>query len=94
VLITDKNNSNADQIHIYPNPAINVINLDVTAKAQGNTSYDIVVTNSSGFTIKQATSSQASWQSGVSDLLPGTYLVKVINNKDKSLVGQSKFVKL
>jgi hypothetical protein len=95
VFITDKNNRNADnKIHVYPNPAINVINLDVTAKAQGNTSYDIIVTNSSGFTIKQATSSQASWQSGVSDLLPGTYLIKVVNTKDKSLVGQSKFVKL
>jgi hypothetical protein len=95
VLITGKNNSNAaDQIHVYPNPAINVINLDITAKGQGKASYDIVVTNSTGFVIKQATSSQASWQSGVSDLLPGTYLVKVINTKDKSLVGQSKFVKL
>jgi hypothetical protein len=94
VLIDGKNNSNADQIHVYPNPAINVINMDITAKTQGNTSYDIIVTNSSGFTIKQATSSQASWQSGVSDLLPGTYLIKVVNTKDKSLVGQSKFVKL
>src|SRR5437879_13883958 len=57
-------NGNSDKIHLYPNPAINVISLDITEKAQGKTSYAITVSNSTGFIIKQATSSQASWQSG------------------------------
>jgi hypothetical protein len=86
--------SNAGNIHVYPNPAIHTINLDVVAKTDAKASYDIVVTNSSGVAVKQATSAQTSWQSGISNLMPGTYLVRVINNNDKTLVGQSKFVKL
>jgi sugar lactone lactonase YvrE len=87
-------NDNADKIQIYPNPAINLINLNVVDKTAGNTSYDILVTNSSGLIVKQATSAQLNWQANVADLLPGTYLIRVMNTKDKSLVGQSKFVKL
>jgi hypothetical protein len=53
-----------------------------------------MVSNSSGIIVKQATLSQPSWQTGINNLLPGTYLLQVVNNKDKSLVGQLKFVKL
>jgi hypothetical protein len=87
-------NGNSDMVHVYPNPAVNVINLNVTGKTTGNTSYDILVTNSSGLIVKQATSAQLNWQANVADLLPGTYLVKVLDRKDKSLLGQTKFVKL
>ncbi|MDB5155078.1 MAG: type sorting protein, partial [Mucilaginibacter sp.] len=92
VMMSD--NGNSDMVHIYPNPAVNVINLNVTGKTTGNTSYDILVTNSSGLIVKQATSAQLNWQANVADLLPGTYLVKVLDKKDKSLLGQTKFVKL
>ncbi|MDB5024838.1 MAG: type sorting protein, partial [Mucilaginibacter sp.] len=47
-----------------------------------------------GLIVKQATSAQLNWQANVADLLPGTYLVKVLDKKDKSLLGQTKFVKL
>ncbi|HXB13423.1 MAG TPA: T9SS type A sorting domain-containing protein, partial [Bacteroidia bacterium] len=56
--------------------------------------YNIMITNSLGFVMKKGTSGQPSWQASVSDLLPGTYLVKVYNSKDQSLVGTTKFVKL
>jgi len=81
-------------ISIYPNPAINMINLTITPKSQEPTFYNVMVSNSSGIIVKQATLSQPSWQTGINNLLPGTYLLQVVNNKDKSLVGQLKFVKL
>ncbi len=81
-------------ISIYPNPATNIINLTIIAKSQEPTFYNVMISNSSGIIVKLATLSQPSWQTGISNLLPGTYLVQVVNNKDKSLVGQLKFVKL
>jgi trimeric autotransporter adhesin len=79
---------------LYPNPAINVINLSITAKSKESTIYNVMISNSSGIIVKQATLSQPSWQTGINNLLPGTYLLQVVNDKDKSLVGQTKFVKL
>jgi len=81
-------------ISLYPNPAVTTINLAITSKSKEPTFYNVMISNSSGIIVKQATISESSWQSGVSNLLPGTYLVQVVNNKDKSLVGQLKFVKL
>ena len=40
-------NHDDDRIHIYPNPAVNFINLDFSAKVRGNGAYEILVTNSS-----------------------------------------------
>ena len=79
---------------IYPNPAKNIINLTVNAKASDTDTFSIVVSNSSGLIVKSAISTKPSWEANVSSLLTGTYLVQVLNNKDKSLVGQAKFVKL
>jgi hypothetical protein len=56
--------------------------------------YNILITNSSGLLMKQVKSTQANPQLNVSDWLPGTYIVKVFNKKDQSLVGTTKFVKL
>ncbi|MDB5133584.1 MAG: hypothetical protein JWP37_187 [Mucilaginibacter sp.] len=93
------NNVAGNSISVYPNPAGSVINLAIiqnTAAAPNvNTaSYAITITNSNGSIVKTATSSQPSLQQNVSSLMPGTYLIQVVNNKDKSDVGKSKFVKL
>ena len=55
---------------------------------------DVVITNSSGTIVKQGASNDSTWQIGISNLRPGTYLVSVLGKKDKNLVGQAKFVKL
>ncbi|HJP62346.1 MAG TPA: T9SS type A sorting domain-containing protein, partial [Mucilaginibacter sp.] len=81
-------------ICVYPNPAKHTINLCITTKTRNIDRYNILVTNSSGIIVRQVLSSQADWQSNISSLLTGTYLVRVINSKDKSLVGEAKFVKL
>ena len=81
-------------LNVYPNPVVNTVNVTIDTKSQVAAMYNIRITNSTGFVVKQVTTSQTSWQENVSGLFTGTYLVQVVNNKDNSLVGQTKFVKL
>jgi lipopolysaccharide export system protein LptA len=87
-------NGNADKVRVYPNPTTSAINLDVLGKTNTTTAYTITVSNSTGFIVKQATSSQSSWQANVSDLMPGTYVVRVTDSQSQTFVGESKFIKL
>jgi len=57
-------------------------------------SYGIKIISITGSIIKTATSTTPDWQDNVSSLLPGTYIVQVVNNSDNSVVGKSSFVKL
>jgi len=59
-----------------------------------NNVYGIRIVNSTGSIIKSATTTQQDWQTDVSSLTPGTYILQVINNYDNSVVGKSTFVKL
>ena len=70
-----------------------MINLTIVPKTTGDT-YHILVTNSSGSIVKEATVTQPYWQDNISNLLNGTYLIQVVNNKNNSVVGETKFVKL
>lgn len=89
------NTLSKNNVSVYPNPAISSINITVVPGFNsGATLYNIMITNSSGLLVKQATSPQPSWQTGVSGLLPGTYLIKVLDNKNQTLIGNTKFVKL
>ncbi|HTD99728.1 MAG TPA: T9SS type A sorting domain-containing protein [Mucilaginibacter sp.] len=92
---SDKSNNQGGNNHlsVYPNPAVNHINLTIDPKNQV-AAYSIKITNSVGMIVKQAVTTQPNWQDNVSNLLTGTYLIQVVNNKDNSLVGQTKFVKL
>jgi hypothetical protein len=56
--------------------------------------YDIKIISLAGYVVKTETSSQPTWQDNVSALSPGTYVVQVVNNTNKSLVGKSTFIKL
>jgi hypothetical protein len=95
VQYADKSNNltGSGHLSIYPNPAVSTINLTIDPQKQVAT-YSIRITNSVGTIVKQAVTSQPNWQDNVSNLLTGTYLIQVVNNKDNSLVGQTKFVKL
>ncbi|WP_426670216.1 hypothetical protein ACPPVU_03010 [Mucilaginibacter sp. McL0603] len=59
-----------------------------------NALYNIITVNASGQIVKTATTSQINWQANVSGLLPGTYVLQVVNSSDNSLVGKGTFVKL
>ncbi len=87
------NSITKNDISIYPNPARTVINLSIP-QANNNPLYNIQIVNNTGSVIKTVTSSQPTWQGDVSSLLPGTYIMRVTNKSDNSLVGRSTFVKL
>ncbi|MCO5950925.1 T9SS type A sorting domain-containing protein [Mucilaginibacter flavidus] len=96
--VSDNLLSNA--VSVYPNPATNVINVSITPSpiqlqnAAGNNSFAITITGSNGVVVKNAVSSQTDWQGAVGNLLPGSYIVQVINKQNQTVVGKSKFVKL
>ena len=83
-----------NNISAFPNPTSSSINLGILNAANPSDTYNILITNSLGLLVKQVKSNQANPQLNVSDWLPGTYIVKVFNKKDQSLVGTTKFVKL
>ncbi len=56
--------------------------------------YGIKIVSSTGSIMKMATTTAQDWQTDVSGLMPGTYIIQVINNNNNSLVGKGTFVKL
>ncbi len=83
------------KLHIFPNPATHTINLAIAEQGYYNTTYSIKFMNSAGRVVKEVQSSQPEWQGNISYLMPGTYLVRVVNARiTKNLVGENKFVKL
>jgi sugar lactone lactonase YvrE len=95
ILYTDLNDAlTGNKLNIYPNPASSTISLAIATDATSPATYKISFTNSMGTVVKTFTSSQASWQGNISSLLPGSYLVRVTDDKTQSFVAESKFVKL
>ncbi|MBS1531294.1 MAG: T9SS type A sorting domain-containing protein [Bacteroidetes bacterium] len=90
----DNGNDKGTSLTIYPNPVVNTVNLTIVPKSQAKTTYSITISNSTGKVVKSAITSDLNWQNNVSDLLVGSYLVQVVDNKDNSIIGQTKFVKL
>lgn len=84
----------SNNLGIYPNPVSNNINLSIASQNISASSYNIRFVSSSGLLVKEATSSQANWQGNISNLQPGTYIIRVFDNKTQNLVGENKFVKL
>jgi hypothetical protein len=81
-------------VSVYPNPSS--VNITISIKTTGNkpTNYTITITNTSGRVVKTIQSSQPDWAGNISDLLPGTYFIRVINSTDSSIVGDSTFIKI
>jgi len=59
-----------------------------------NQSYSIKIINITGSVVKTSNATSSMWQDNVSSLSPGTYLIQVVNNKNKTLVGNGTFVKM
>ncbi|UOE46910.1 LamG domain-containing protein [Mucilaginibacter sp. SMC90] len=78
---------------VYPNPTAESINIKI-AQPNASSDYNIQLTNSSGMLLKTVNITQLYWKNNISNFVPGTYIIKVIDNKTKQLVGVSKFVKL
>ena len=70
--------------------------LNQSAQATGSTplSYGIKIISITGSVITTATTSSSTWQKGVSNLSPGTYIIQVLNNANNGLVGSTTFIKM
>jgi hypothetical protein len=84
----------SSNLSVYPNPAGSTVNLAISAQGPDASIYNIRIVSSTGLVVKEVISSQASWQGNISNLMPGTYIVRVIDNKTQSFVGESKLIKL
>ncbi|MEP6614635.1 MAG: T9SS type A sorting domain-containing protein, partial [Mucilaginibacter sp.] len=99
LMYTNVDDINNNAVNIYPNPAVSTINLAIVQNSvnltkSNNLSYSINITNSMGKVLKTITTAQSTLQENVSALLPGTYVVDVVNKADNSAVGKAKFIKL
>jgi trimeric autotransporter adhesin len=73
----------------------NINSIASLASTASNTMlYDVKIINITGMVIRATTSSQPTWQEDISGLMPGTYIIQVTKNSNKSVVGKSRFVKL
>jgi len=81
-------------INVYPNPASSTVSIAVkTAINSNSASYRFTIVNSYGLVIKQAVSTQTNWQANISDLPPGSYIVRVLDSKAGNYIGDTKFIK-
>ena len=80
--------------NMQPNLLSGLQSIDKTAPLPANQSYAIKIFNVFGSVVKSATSTQPNWQDDITTLLPGTYIIQVLNNADKSQVGRTTFVKM
>jgi hypothetical protein len=71
-----------------------VINISITSTNNASASYTVKLTTSNGDMVKTYTAAKTNWQDNVSQLRSGVYIIEVINNADKSIVGITKFIKL
>ncbi|HTD99795.1 MAG TPA: T9SS type A sorting domain-containing protein [Mucilaginibacter sp.] len=80
------------RISVYPNPAVSTINLSIEQKSK-IAAYSIKILNAAGIVVKESVSDKPSWGANIGYLKPGTYIVQVLNDNDKSIVGITSFVK-
>jgi hypothetical protein len=66
----------------------------LSSASGSNSSYSIKIVNITGLIVKTASTTQATWQDSIGTLMPGTYVIQVLNSKDHSVVGKSTFIKL
>ena len=59
-----------------------------------SSAYRINIVTANGLLVRSANTTDTQWQQNVGDLMPGSYIIKVINTKNNSLVGTNTFVKL
>jgi len=88
-------------IVVYPNPAKTTLDISIAPgfhpAASGVSqplSYNIQIANILGIVVVKASANQQTWQTDVSALMPGTYVITVLNNNDNSVVGQATVIKL
>ena len=75
-------------------PAGSLADGPITTPTTISNSYFVKIVSTAGVVIKTMSTTSPRWQTDVSSLMPGTYIMQVANQSDNSLVGQVTFVKL
>ncbi|HEY4324239.1 MAG TPA: T9SS type A sorting domain-containing protein [Mucilaginibacter sp.] len=88
------NTTASNGISVFPNPATSNITVRVPAGASANSTYAFRITNNLGALVKEGNSTQPNWQTNVSELLPGIYIINVLNRVNNAIIGNAKFSKL
>jgi len=82
-----------NSLSVYPNPTAGPVNLTVNQPGV-KSPLVIRIMNNMGALIKESASLQTSWQTDLSSLRPGVYLIQVLTKSGNSLVGKTTVVKL
>lgn len=72
----------------------NSLNPGMSLTTNSDAVYDIKIVNMKGTIVKTASTTTPSWQQGVGDLSPGTYVISVVNKNNNTVVGSATFIKL
>lgn len=92
--VKDMINLTINQNSVNVNTANGSIIINPLAPSTGSVSYSVKVMTIMGTVIVADNSAGVEWHQNAVALAPGSYIIQVINNKDKSLVGKSIFVKI
>lgn len=102
-LIYGNSNTVSSNLRVFPNPSGDVLNLAIQQNSSSGqigivqgpvVTYNIKIIGITGSIVKSATSASPNWSGNVGDLMPGTYIIQVINNSNNKLIGTNTFVKL
>ncbi|RYE23985.1 MAG: T9SS type A sorting domain-containing protein [Sphingobacteriales bacterium] len=80
-------------LSVFPNPVTDQVNTLITNENTQGTNYTINIINTAGAIIKSDKSSRPDWQYNTTNLIPGTYIINVVDNKTNQLAGKGKFIK-
>lgn len=79
-------------INVFPNPTAEIINVSIPGTTTGQSTYRMMVYNSSGYAVMQKTTSNNTWSENIATFRPGVYVVEVAK-ADGTLLGKVKFIK-
>ncbi len=71
-----------------------IIGINSPSFSAGSVSYGIKIMTITGTVVMSNESTASDWHHNAVSLAPGPYIIQVINNNDKSLVGKSMFIKI
>ena len=70
-----------------------ISNLMAVVKAKADV-YSITIVNNMGAVVKKGETNELAWQTDVSRLMPGSYVIQVVSKTGKGIIGQTTFIKL
>jgi len=92
VIIIQPEENKDNVFSLYPNPVSNFIKFDIKEDIKGPISMAIY--NSMGLRVISSVHSSKTGQENLSSLLPGSYMVELVDATNKKRIASTKFIKL